>query len=236
MEPQSKNDARRLILALALLALMVAGVIALATSGRLWTLSALAWEIFQGKDQMRAYVESWGSMAPAAFIFIQAFQVVFAPIPGEATGAVGGFVFGALPNVAYSTAGLTLGSIMAFTLARIIGLPLVKLVVSAEDLDKFHFLMERSGIVLAFLLFLIPGFPKDILSYLLGLSPMKFTPFIAVCAIGRIPGTVMLSFFGSAFYEENWSLVIAVSVVCLIALAFFFVYRERIEARLKRIG
>ena len=152
---------------------------------------------------MRAYVESWGSLAPAAFICLQTLQVVLAPIPGEFTGAVGGFIFGGLPTVLYSTIGLTVGSALAFYGARIVGQPLVKLVVPPRAMERFRFLTKRRGTFIAFILFIIPGFPKDILSYILGLSPMGFLPFIAVCTLGRIPGTVLLSFSGSALYNRN---------------------------------
>jgi len=166
-------------------------------------------------------------------MFIQAFQVVLAPIPGEFTGAVGGFFFDALPTVVYSSVGLTVGSIIAFLAARIIGLPLVKLVVSSSTLDKFRFVTESRGTLAVLLLFIIPGFPKDILSYLLGLSPMGFARFVAVCAIGRIPGTVMLSFSGAALFDENWTLFAALAALCAVLLVILFLFRDRIELRIK---
>jgi uncharacterized membrane protein YdjX (TVP38/TMEM64 family) len=194
------------------------------------------WEAFQGREQLRDYVETWGALAPAAFVFMQALQVVVAPIPGEFTGAVGGFIFGTFWNTLYSTIGLTLGSVLAFVAARIIGLPFVRLVVSDEFLEKFHFLAERRATALAFVLFIIPGFPKDMLCYFLGLSPMGFVAFLIACAFGRIPGTVMLSFCGCAVYDENWTLLICVSIVAASALALFYLYRERIELWLRKTG
>ena len=104
---------------------------------------------------MRAYVESWGSLAPAAFISLQTLQVVLAPVPGEFTGAVGGFLFGGFPTTIYSTIGLTLGSTLAFLGARIIGQPLVKLVVPPRTMNRFQFLTERKGTLLALVLFII---------------------------------------------------------------------------------
>jgi len=174
-------------------------------------------------------VESWRPWAPAAFIFAQVLQVVLAPVPGELTGAVGGFIFGAVPTIIYSTIGLIIGSIVNFAAARIIGLPFVKLVVSHESMEKFHFLTERRGAILAFVLFVIPGFPKDILSYILGLSPMGFIPFVVACSLGRVPGTVMLSFTGSAVYDENWTLLTFVCIACLITFACAYFWRARIE-------
>ncbi|MFC1834803.1 TVP38/TMEM64 family protein [Thermodesulfobacteriota bacterium] len=230
----NNKEKTRLIIAFALLALIGAALLALFLSGRLGPAIQAAWEIFRTKEQLREYVQSWGSSAPLAFMAIQIFQVVLAPIPGEFTGAVGGFIFGAWPTVLYSTIGLSAGSALAFTAARIIGQPIVKLVVSKKNFEKFEFLTKKGGSALALVLFLIPGFPKDILSYLLGLSPMGFVTFITVCTIGRIPGTVLLSFSGSAVYEENWGLLAIMSVVCAVILLVLYLYRGRLDAWIRR--
>jgi uncharacterized membrane protein YdjX (TVP38/TMEM64 family) len=202
--------------------------------GYLSRMTAVLWEAFQGREQLRAFIESWGTLAPAAFIFVQALQVVVAPIPGELTGAAGGFIFGAVPNIVYSTVGLTIGSLIGFLAARIVGLPLVKLAVPCEMLERFEFVTKRKGALLALALFAIPGFPKDILCYLLGLSPMGFLSFATVCTLGRIPGTVMLSYSGAAVYSENWWLLTILAVAALLAIAVFFLFRDRLEWWVKK--
>ena len=110
----------------------------------------------------------------------------------------------------------------------------MKLAVSDETLDRFCFLTERRGTILSFALFAIPGFPKDILCYILGLSPMGFITFAVVCTSGRIPGTAMLSFGGAAVYYENWLLVVALAVAALVCIALFFSIRDRMEVWLRQ--
>ncbi|MFH1112602.1 MAG: VTT domain-containing protein [Pseudomonadota bacterium] len=234
MQEINRQDRTRLIVSVTLLVLLTSLFAYLALSGRLSPLVARMWELFQDRDHLRSYVESWGAWAPVAFIAVQAFQVVLAPIPGEFTGAIGGFIFGGVRTILFSSLGLTIGSIIAFLAARVMGLPLVKLAVSKKSLEKFHFLTERRGAFLALILFAIPGFPKDILSYILGLSPMGFPAFVTVCALGRIPGTIMLSFSGSAVYNENWTFLIIITVVCAAALGSVFVWRAKIDSWLKR--
>ncbi|MDQ7784036.1 MAG: TVP38/TMEM64 family protein [Desulfomonilaceae bacterium] len=238
MQKITRQDRTRLIISVTLLTAVVLLFAYLALSGRLSPMVSQMWELFKDRNQIRTFVESWGNWAPVAFILIQAFQVVFAPIPGELTGAVGGFIFGGVPTVLYSTLGLMIGSVIAFLAARIMGLPLVKLVVSKKSLDRFHFLTERRGALLALVLFIIPGFPKDFLSYMLGLSPMGFPVFVTVCTLGRIPGTIMLSFSGSAVYDENWTFLIVISAICAVALGAVFVWRDKIDSwlRSKREG
>jgi len=234
VEACNPEEKRRLIISVALLAGLGLVLLALALAGRLTPLVQTLAETFQGREQLRKYVESWGTAAPAAFMLLQAFQVVLAPIPGELTGAVGGFIFGVAPNVIYSTIGLALGSAVAFLASRNIGLPLVRLVVPCHLLEKFHFLVDRRGTVIALILFTLPGFPKDILCFILGLSPMGFLTFFWVCTIGRIPGTMMLSVGGCAAYNEDWYLLLLVSAVCALVIGAFFLARDRIEVWLKR--
>lgn len=231
-----ENDgimSKRLRISLAVIAAMVAATIVLTFTGHLRIWYRLAWEVFSSRDELRTYVTSWGTYAPVVFIAIQAFQVVFAPIPGEVTGAVGGFIFGAWPNVVYSSVGLTLGSVVAFIFARIVGQPLVETMVGARSLEKFHYLTHKHGAVFALILFTIPGFPKDILCYILGLSPMQFAPFVIACLVGRIPGTIMLSLSGEAVYDENWTTLAIVSVTCVVFIGVVLFNRDKIEAWLK---
>jgi uncharacterized membrane protein YdjX (TVP38/TMEM64 family) len=228
MKPATRQDKIRLAIAIFLLVAIAVALAALWATEYWRHLSEMVASAFKNRGEMRLYLKSWGARAPLAFIKIQALQVVVAPIPGELTGAVGGFLFGTGWNVVYSSVGLTLGSIMAFLAARLIGLPLVKLVVSQATLEKFHFLTKPRGEVATLILFIIPGFPKDILSYLLGLSPMRFLTFVVVCALGRIPGTAMLSLGGAAFYKENWIVLSAVAFTCLVAFIVVYLKKERI--------
>lgn len=234
MQVLNDQDRRRVIVAVSLLAAIVVLVATLAFLGLLAPLYQGLSAIFRGKEQFRSYIEGWGRWAPLVFVVVQALQVVVAPVPGELTGAVGGFIFGTVPGVLYSTIGLTSGSMLAFLAARIIGLPLVKLAVSQPTLEKFHFLTERRGTFIAALLFVIPGFPKDILCYILGLSPMGLVTFSLVCALGRIPGTVMLSYCGCAVYDENWTSLALVSFVCVVLIALLALMNGRIELWLHR--
>jgi uncharacterized membrane protein YdjX (TVP38/TMEM64 family) len=236
MNQVDQADAKHLKLAIGILAGGILLTAVLTVTGNLTLLWYKTCETFQSKEALRDYIESWGAWAPAAFVAIQSLQVVLAPIPGELTGAVGGFVFGAVPNLLYSTIGLTIGSVFAYLAARVVGLPLVKFFVSEELMQRFHFLTQRKGVLLTLVLFTIPGFPKDILSYIMGLSPMTFIPFLLVSTIGRIPGTIMLSLSGSAVYDENWSLFIGMTVISVLMAGSVFLLRNRIDQWLDRVA
>jgi uncharacterized membrane protein YdjX (TVP38/TMEM64 family) len=229
MLPSSRSECVKLFVGAFLLGLVLAVTLWMVFSGRLPKATWRLIELWGNRDEIRDYLESWGVWAPIVFIFMQSLQVVVAPIPGEVTGFIGGFVFGTIHGAIYSTLGLALGSAVEFSAARIMGLPLVKLIVKQDTLEKFHFLAERRGALGTLVLFAFPGFPKDILSYLLGLCPMSFSTFIIVCGLGRIPGTIMLALSGSALYKENWGLIVGLSVACAILAIVLYVKGDKIR-------
>jgi uncharacterized membrane protein YdjX (TVP38/TMEM64 family) len=174
--------------------------------------------------------------AYSAFIFIglQALQVVAAPVPGEVSGFVGGMLFGTVIGVFYSTIGLTLGSWLAFTIARVAGRPFVERVVNPATIKRYDYVMKHKGLFLAFLLFLIPGFPKDYLCYLLGLGHMGQRDFLMVSTAGRLFGTVLLTVEGSLFRNKRYGAFFTVLGISILLILLTMVYRDVIERWFRR--
>lgn len=200
-----------------------------------WTLLSPYYDFFVDRERVKALIKGAGPLAPLLFILLQALQVVFAPIPGEVTGFLGGYLFGVPLGLLYSTLGLTLGSIGAFLLGHWLEKRYVTRIVSQETMQRFDFLMEHQGALVAFILFLIPGFPKDYLCFILGLSPMDFRVFLAICLIGRIPGTLMLTLQGAQVYKGNyWNTLILVGL-CLLVAALAYYFRETLYLWIRRL-
>ena len=153
--------------------------------------------LYVDKQFLKQTLSEWGILAPLLFIALQALQVIISPIPGEATGILGGFLFGQWLGLLYSTIGLTIGSLVSFTLGRWLGAHYVKNLVKEETWQKLGFIVEAEGAIVCFIIFLIPGLPKDIVCYLFGLSPMPFWVFAIVSSLGRVPGTLVLSAQGA---------------------------------------
>jgi len=184
--------------------------------------------IYESKEGIRQFLLSLGPYATAVFVLLQAAQVVLSPIPGELTGIVGGYIYGTTVGFLLSTAGLTLGSWLVFELARILGRPFVERIVSKKMRRRFHFLSEDSGAVVCFVLFAFPGFPKDALSYLLGVSRMPFGTFMFVSTIGRMPGTYVLSLQGATLRNEDYYTAGALAVLCGFLLLLAYLFRGRL--------
>ncbi|MCX7857020.1 MAG: TVP38/TMEM64 family protein [Deltaproteobacteria bacterium] len=179
------------------------------------------YKLFFDPKKLKFFIISYGEYAPFVFVGIQALQVVFAPIPGEVTGFVGGLLFGTVKGLALSMVGLTLGSLFAFFLSRFFGMRFVERVVKKEYIEGFNNFITHKGLGLVFILYLIPGFPKDMLSFLLGITHIGVLDFIIVNILGRLPGTFMLSLQGNALRNAEYKtllLLILVSVVIVLVL------------------
>ncbi len=193
--------------------------------------------LIKDPEQVRTLLRGWGPIgAPMAFISIQILQVIFAPFPGEASGFVGGYVFGTLPGFVYSSIGLTTGSLINFILARILGRRYVRKWVPAHYLSRFDALAKRQGAIVFFLFFVVPGFPKDYLCIFLGLTNLSARVFILMAAIGRMPGTLMLSLQGAQVFHKDYPTLILLMALSLAFLIPAYCFRERIYAWIDRLN
>lgn len=188
---------------------------------------------FKDKNKLLNFIRSY-PYDQVIFIVIQIIQVVAAPIPGELTGIIGGILYGPLWGTVYSTIGLTLGSWIAFMLARFFGEPLLETVVSKEVFAKFEHFMEHKGLLVSFLLFLIPGFPKDYLCYIMGVSLIPTGTFLIISTAGRIFGTIMLSITGAFASNGQYSFLTVFLVIGVIIFIVAFYYHDKLIEFLKK--
>lgn len=184
-------------------------------------------KFFSSKGRITRFLVSLGPYSAAVFILLQALQVVVAPIPGELTGVVEGYIYGTAFGLLLSTVGLTLGSWVAFELARILGKAFVEKFVKKEVLEKFNFLTTSTGAAISFLLFLFPGFPKDYLCFVLGLTPMRLGTFLILSTLGRIPGTYLLTVQGASIRSHEY--FAAIVIMFISAAILFIVYLHRTD-------
>ncbi len=186
--------------------------------------------LFEHREAIKEFILSFGPIAPFAYIVLQALQVILSPIPGEATGLLGGFFFGAWEGFFLATLGLTLGSLGAFLIARQFRRLIRGWLRRSSSYKKFENLVEHQGIFLCFILFLFPGFPKDFLCYLLGISRMPWQVFFIIVFLGRMPGTFMLTLQGAQIFQGNALGVLLLLLFALLIGGPSWYYREKIYA------
>ena len=180
------------------------------------------------KEKIAKFLLPFGTYSSAVFVLLQAFQVVASPVPGELTGLLGGYMYGKEFGFLLSTIGLTLGSWLAFELSRLLGKPFVDKFVKKDIVEKFNFLTTNAGTMISFVLFLFPGFPKDYLCYILGLSPMKLSTFLITSTLARMPGTYLLTVQGASIRNEHYLTAVLVLGISTLALVIGYLYRRQI--------
>ncbi|MFZ5998832.1 MAG: TVP38/TMEM64 family protein [Nitrospirota bacterium] len=184
---------------------------------------------FLNKEKLLRFLDSLGPLAFIGFILLQIAQVVAAPIPGEVTGLLGGFLYGPVIGVALSTVGLTIGSYVAFALARAFGRPFVEKFVDTTTMKRFDYLLHHKGAFLVFLLFLMPGFPKDYLCYILGLGHLSTSEFLVIGGTGRLFGTILLTLGGTYIRNSQYGRFSILVGVALIVVFIAMAYRDKLE-------
>ena len=164
------------------------------------------------------------------FILIQVLQVVIAPIPGQAAAFAGGFIFGFWKGWALTTLGLVIGSLIAMSLARLLGISLVRKVVPDSIIQRFDSVISDGGYMTFFMIFLLPALPDDAVCFLAGLTKLKLLPLSVVCLLGRAPGMAVLSLTGAGFADGLTLWVEILFGVMMILSILLWLFWEIIES------
>ena len=165
-----------------------------------------------GEPQLfREWVDGHGLWGRILFVGMVVLQVVVALIPGEPLELLGGYAFGALEGTLLTLLGIVIGSAMVFALVRRFGVRLVEVFFDQEKIRQAAFLRDpRKTRLIAFLLMLIPGTPKDFLSYFAGLTKLTMGEWLAIVTVARIPSVIGSTITGGAAGEANFVLAAVV--------------------------
>lgn len=182
---------------------------------------------FSNQEALRLYLESFGIWAPLVFILLQIIQVVITPFSHYVVSILGGYMFGTWLGFIYNLIGRIIGTLIAFYLARKYGRFIIKKLVKQETIKKYDKLFEKGKGIL-FLMYFLPLFPDDELSYLAGFSSIKSKIFIPLMALGHIGGSLGLAYIGSGLSYKD-PLFIIWSILTLVAGFLFLKYYKKIK-------
>ena len=172
----------------------------------LLTLFIWNWLRSFSQDDFRDYIQSFGPLGWLVLLGLQFLQVFIALIPGELLATAAGYAFGPWVGTAICYVGVGLASSLIFALTRRYGVKLVEIFVARERINELRFLnTERKRNNLIFLLYFIPGTPKDLLTYFVGLTDIKLSQFLILSMIARIPSVISSTFGGHLLGEERYT-------------------------------
>ena len=148
---------------------------------------------------------------------IQVIQVVLAVIPGEPVEIIVGILYGTWGGLALCLLGIFIGSLIIFLLVRLLGVSFVRSIIKEENIEKLKFLNNSKSLdLIVFILFFIPGTPKDLFTYFIPLTPMKPLRFLVIATFARIPSVLTSTFIGASIGGNKW--IVSIIVFLLTAV------------------
>lgn len=174
---------------------------------------------FKNPEELRSLILSFGQYSFLAYIGIQIAQIIVFFIPGELVQIAGGYIFGSLGGYGLSIVGILIGSAISFIIARVLGKKFVQRIVFSEDkwlfkkIDEIKKHPEKLK-KLIFILYLIPGIPKDILGYICGVTDISLKDFLIISTVARTPALFISCFFGNNISRDNLGMLALIGVVC----------------------
>lgn len=193
-----------------------------------WYIGVPMIRLAEDPDAFQLWVDSYGILGRLLFIAMVVLQVIVAFIPGEPIELAAGYAFGFWEGGLLTMAGFLIGSGLIFALVRRFGTKLVEVFFPKKKIEELRFLKDpKKTRVIAFLLMLIPGTPKDFISYFAGVTQLTLRQWLTIVAIARVPSLVSSVATGAAAGEENYILSAVILVMTLmISAAGIWYYRR----------
>ncbi len=229
--PSKKQIVKFALIIAALLALMITATILLMPYIR-----QLADPVTRAK--FKAWVTSLGALGYLVMVAIQIVQIVIAFIPGEIVEILAGVMYGGFGGLLLCVIGCVIASSGIFLLSKKLGAKFTQRFFSKDNLEKYAYLKDARKLeIVVFILFLLPGTPKDMLTYVAGTTPMKLAQFLLISTFARIPSIVSSTFIGSSLLRNNWPVTILIFSITAVLGILGIIYKDRIiDFYKKRLG
>ena len=186
-------------------------------------------------DAFRAWIDEQGLWGHVVFVGMMVLQIVVAVIPGEPLEIAAGYVFGVWEGTLLCMIGAFLGSVLVFCLVRWLGVRAIEVFFPIEKIQSMKFLQNSKRLnLIVFILFFIPGTPKDILTYVVGLTSMKLSTWLLITSFARIPSIITSTIGGDALGLQNYQFAIVVFVVTILISAAGLLFYRWISKREKK--
>lgn len=191
------------------------------------------------KDTAYSVIDYLRQNRKIAFLLIiglQIIQVVICVLPGQPIQFAASYMFGVARGYLFSIIGAVIGTTISFYLAKLLGSEAMHLFFGEEKVKEYQRRLNSGrGLLIAFLIYLIPGVPKDLVSYAAGISEMRFRPFLLAATIGRSPAMLGSLLVGHFFGKQNYTAMIIVTAAVVLLLLICLIKRKDLIDFLDRI-
>lgn len=187
-------------------------------------------------EELHTFLEEFGWKGYFILFGLQCLQIIVALIPGEIIELGAGYAYGAIQGALICMAGVAFSSSIIFLLTKKLGTPLVETFISREKIDQLKFINSESRLQrTVFLLFLIPGTPKDVLTYFTGLTKMRLSEFLSITLIARIPSVISSTICGQYLGKEDYrTALIVYAITGAVSIAGYYLYNRLLKYHQKK--
>lgn len=188
------------------------------------------------RERFKGWIDSLGYWGWLAIVGLAVLQVLIAVLPAGPFQIAAGYVYGPLLGTFLYVLGATFAALIVLLLVRVFGTRLVKLFVSQEKIDSYSFIHDSDKVArVLFVIFLIPGTPKDVLTYIAGLTDVKIGPWIVINIVGRFPAAVLTILCGHALGQKNYfhaGLYIGIAaLICIVGALCYGIYLKKRKSK-----
>lgn len=195
------------------------------------------YSVFGNVDSLRAFLARFNGYDRLVFVGIRAFQTVIKIIPAEPLEIGSGALYGTWGGLLFCMLGTEIGSLVIILLTKLFGRRIVDLFVPIEKLDSLKFFQNQKRVYVSlFFIYLIPGTPKDVLTYVSGITKINIPKFLLITGVARIPSIITSTLCGEQIVEKNYSFAITIFVLTAVAgIAASLIYKKVTEKKDKNL-
>ncbi len=193
-----------------------------------WVIGKPIIEFANEPERFKNWVDTYGIWGRLTFVLMVFIQVVVALIPGEPLEMVAGYAFGGIEGTILCVIGITLGSFAVLLLVKKFGMRFVGLFFNKKEIKHLKFLEDtKKRNLLIFFLFFLPGTPKDLLTYFVGLTDIKMWHYLIIVSVARLPSIIGSTFGAEAISFKNYKAAIVIlAVTFLLSAIGFLIYKN----------
>ena len=220
---EMKGNKRRFVLLVLILAVLIVLTIAI-----LPFFTQLLSE--ENRTALQGSIEGMGVWGVIIIFALEVLQVVVAFIPGGVVELIAGALYGTIGGSIIVLAGSLLSAAIVYYLVHKLGAPFVQSFVSKKDMRFFKFLQDPRNLnTMVLILYLIPGLPKDVFTYLVPLTDMPAKDFFILSTLGRAPAVIASAYMGAAMMEGNFIGAVTVFIVIMALALLGIVFRGQLS-------
>lgn len=183
--------------------------------------------LFQSLDieKIKAYILSFGVLAPLISFLLMVFQAILAPLPAFLITFANAALFGWVYGAALSWASAMVGALLCFYIAKFLGRDVVEKLTSKMALESVDAFFERHGVYAIVIARLLPFISFDVVSYAAGLTSMRLSSFLVATGVGQLPATLVYSYAGEMLSGGEKTIVYGLLILFSLSILVYLIKR-----------